>query len=292
MNISALNLNFPLINPVSYNKISFQKNDSQNDTVKISDEARQISKNASLVRDIMYNDTQLDDPRPKREEIRKFTQDKTNVDSFLYLYTNAEDLFVRALRKKGTSRTQAIYNAVSSGSYTIKHQYYYPWNLNQRRNQTDKLMQEYGLPKNIARAIAGKPKLFDNIDSIISIMPGTDKKGIKTKPAKQLSEQYIVSLINRNKTFVNNVERFVELISVDKETNKPATGALRPLNTKEAGYAIEYNLSNKQINAFISYLKEGIDIDEASYEASFYSPKYPAAPSIKSLSEYMKYKKE
>ena len=120
------------------------------------------------------------------------------------------------------------------------------------------------IPCDMAELISKSPVLLSRVDVIKGMFPINQNNGkYPIKPYKPISRKNFIKILS-NETIINDFDRFVGLISVDKRTNEPVSKKMRALNLNEAYHFIAKKLPNSDINTFIFYCNCGIKPSEAA----------------------------
>ncbi len=120
------------------------------------------------------------------------------------------------------------------------------------------------IPSDFAELISQSPVLLSRVDVIKGMFPINQNNGkYPIKPYKPISRENFIKILS-NKIIINDFDRFVGLISVDKRTNEPVNKKMRALNLNEAYHFIAKKLPNSDINTFIFYCNCGIKPSEAA----------------------------
>lgn len=120
------------------------------------------------------------------------------------------------------------------------------------------------IPSDIADLISQSPVLLNRVNVIKGMFPiNQNNAKYPIKPYKPISRENIIKILS-NEIIINNFDRFIGLISVDKRTNEPVNKKMRALSLNEAYHFIANKFPNSDINTFIFYCNCGIKPSEAA----------------------------
>ncbi len=133
-----------------------------------------------------------------------------------------------------------------------------------RKKNVRFLMETEKLPKSMAEAISRSPILLERVDVIKSLFPKYEFSGkYPIKPSQPIAKKDMMKILT-GKDVIDNFDKFVALITVNKSTNEPVNKKMRALTVDEAFEAVSHNLPDSDINTFIFYCNCGIAPKEAA----------------------------
>ncbi len=125
------------------------------------------------------------------------------------------------------------------------------------------LVTHQDIPQEIAKIIAENNELLEKTEVLKSLFTKNRYSDeYRIYPDIPLNDQEIAEILT-NPIIIKNFDRYIGLISTDKETKSPVCEEKRALTAIEAYYVIKHKLPDRELNNFIFYCNCGIAPDIA-----------------------------